>query len=164
MNDSERVRRTFIARAGHVVGPHCGDALSSAEGIHDGTPDDREREFLREGFGAHLRSLRLAAGLTQAELGKRAKVDRLHISRLELGRRRPEGGTVRRLVAQLVPPAKREVQRRHLNRLADTSWREWRRKQTARQGRPIPVTRSEFEGEIDRMITRAGAVRSVPGS
>jgi transcriptional regulator with XRE-family HTH domain len=158
----DTVHRTFNSRrASRVVGPQAGDRDVLPAKSHGGTPGDREREFLREGFGAHLRALRVSAGLTQAELGKRAKVDRVHISRLELGRRRPEGGTVRRLVAQLVPPTEREAQRRHLNRLADMSWREWRRKQTALRGRPIPVTRSEVVAEVDRLMNRVEALRGM---
>jgi transcriptional regulator with XRE-family HTH domain len=56
--------------------------------------------------GARLRSLRLAAGLTQLELAARSGVSHEAISLLELGRRGPQIATIRRLAEALeVAPA-----------------------------------------------------------
>jgi DNA-binding XRE family transcriptional regulator len=79
-------RRTSVARGRDEarVGPRAG------------TPAPHEQESLRRGFGARLRELGKAAGLTQAQLAERAGLDRGACVRLELGRR-PEGRTVRRL-------------------------------------------------------------------
>ena len=57
-------------------------------------------------FGANLRSLRLAAGLSQMQLGDRANLHFSEISRLERGLREPRLMTVVRLARALgVPPA-----------------------------------------------------------
>jgi transcriptional regulator with XRE-family HTH domain len=60
-------------------------------------------------FGPHLRALRIARGLTQAELAKRADTNTMFISKLERGVTTPTIGTLVRLaralgcsVAQLV--------------------------------------------------------------
>lgn len=57
-------------------------------------------------FGANLRRLRLAAGLSQMQLGDRAGLHFSEISRLERGLRDPRLTTVVRLARALgVPPA-----------------------------------------------------------
>jgi transcriptional regulator with XRE-family HTH domain len=56
--------------------------------------------------GAQLRSLRLAAGLTQLDLAARSGITHEAISRLELGTRSPRSETIRRLSRALdVDPA-----------------------------------------------------------
>jgi transcriptional regulator with XRE-family HTH domain len=56
--------------------------------------------------GAQLRSLRLAAGLTQLELAARSGITHEAISRLELGTRSPRSATIRRLSTALgIEPA-----------------------------------------------------------
>jgi transcriptional regulator with XRE-family HTH domain len=50
---------------------------------------------------AQLRSLRLAAGLTQLELAARSAITHEAISRLELATRSPRAETIRRLAAAL---------------------------------------------------------------
>lgn len=123
-----RARRVGSRQAGSLDRSKTKNAVQH----HDGIPDEREREFLAEGFGDHLRSLRLDAGLTQAQLAAKVKCTRETVSLLETGRRRPEAGMVRRLLRHLVPPERRRFERKQLNRMADTSWREWERK-TCRQ-------------------------------
>jgi transcriptional regulator with XRE-family HTH domain len=57
-------------------------------------------------FGATVRRLRLAAGLTQEQLGARCKMDLSAVSRLERGERNPRLDTLVRLAEALdVPPA-----------------------------------------------------------
>ena len=51
--------------------------------------------------GTRLRSLRVAAGLTQTELAARSGVPHETISRLELARRAPQAETVARLAEAL---------------------------------------------------------------
>ncbi len=55
----------------------------------------------RERLAAHLRSLRVEAGLSQAELAARSGVDQSAISFLERGRRRPTRKTMTRLAKAL---------------------------------------------------------------
>jgi transcriptional regulator with XRE-family HTH domain len=56
--------------------------------------------------GAQLRSLRLAAGMTQLDLAARSGITHEAISRLELGTRSPRSSTLHRLAAALdVEPA-----------------------------------------------------------
>jgi transcriptional regulator with XRE-family HTH domain len=44
---------------------------------------------VRQTVGLNVRRLRIAAGLTQAELAERMGVDRAYVSGLELGQRNP---------------------------------------------------------------------------
>ena len=62
------------------------NGLSRFASEHRGVPPSihhRRYEVLRK----HLRSLRRSAGLTQAELGVRLKVDQSHVSKVERGER-----------------------------------------------------------------------------
>jgi transcriptional regulator with XRE-family HTH domain len=66
-------------------------------------------------FGPHLRALRIARGLTQAQLAERADTNTMFISKLERGVTTPTIGTLVRLaralgcsVAQLVDVFDRE--------------------------------------------------------
>lgn len=57
-------------------------------------------------FGAKLKQLRLAAGLSQEELASRAGIDRTYVSSCERGRRNISLETICRLAAALdVAPA-----------------------------------------------------------
>jgi transcriptional regulator with XRE-family HTH domain len=47
------------------------------------------REDVRRMVGNNVRRLRIAAGITQAELAARLEIDRAYISSLELGQRNP---------------------------------------------------------------------------
>lgn len=58
-------------------------------------------------FGEALRRARLAAGLTQEQVGDRCHMDLTAVSRLERGQRNPRLDTIVRLAhAVNVPPAK----------------------------------------------------------
>lgn len=60
----------------------------------------------QEQFGRALRSARIAAGLTQEQVGDRCDMDLSAISRLERGQRNPRLDTIVRLAHALeVPPA-----------------------------------------------------------
>jgi DNA-binding XRE family transcriptional regulator len=52
-------------------------------------------------MGKNIRHLRIAAGLTQTALAKRAGLDRTHLSRLERGRLTPTLATLQRLAKTL---------------------------------------------------------------
>jgi len=52
-------------------------------------------------FGPHLRALRIARGLTQAELAERAETNTMFISKLERGVTTPTIGTLVRLARAL---------------------------------------------------------------
>jgi len=52
-------------------------------------------------FGAHLRELRLARGLTQAQLAERADTNTMFISKIERGVTTPTIGTLVRLAKAL---------------------------------------------------------------
>jgi transcriptional regulator with XRE-family HTH domain len=52
-------------------------------------------------FGPHLRALRIARGLTQAELAERADTNTMFISKLERGVTTPTIGTLIRLARAL---------------------------------------------------------------
>lgn len=56
-----------------------------------------ERDTLRASFGAALRAVRLAAGLTQQRLAALAEVDRRTVQRCEYGERRPRSDLIRLL-------------------------------------------------------------------
>ena len=58
-------------------------------------------------LGARLRSLRLAAGLTQAELARRTGIHRPNIARVEAGRHTPSLETLSRLAAAIGVPTTR---------------------------------------------------------
>ena len=58
-------------------------------------------------LGARLRSLRLAAGLTQAELARRTSIHRPNIARVEAGRHTPSLETLSRLAAAIGVPTTR---------------------------------------------------------
>jgi transcriptional regulator with XRE-family HTH domain len=116
MTDNERVHRTFIVRAHDV------------DGAHDGTPGPVERQFLAAGFGARLRTLRRAAGLTQAALADRAGRTRKFVSKLERGERRPESATLLLLSRALATSRDdQKAVRQELRLLAGDSARQWQR-------------------------------------
>lgn len=55
-------------------------------------------------FGPHLRALRIARGLTQAEIAERAETNTMFISKLERGVTTPTIGTLVRLARALECP------------------------------------------------------------
>jgi DNA-binding XRE family transcriptional regulator len=58
-------------------------------------------------LGQRLRALRLAAGLTQAELARRTGIHRPNIARVEAGRHTPSLETLARLAAAIGVPTTR---------------------------------------------------------
>ena len=54
-----------------------------------------------QGFGKHVRRLRIARELSQAGLATRARVTREYIARLEAGRHDPQLSTLKRLARAL---------------------------------------------------------------
>lgn len=74
------------------------DALRSASGTTNGAADiaiDGEK------LGARLKELRLAAGLTQAELARRTGIHRPNIARVEAGRHTPSLETLSRIASAI---------------------------------------------------------------
>lgn len=74
-------------------------------------------------FGAALRRMRLAAGMTQEQLGLEAGVQRNFISLIELGQNQPTIGTIAKLAkalglkaSELVAEAEREAQAGRIRR------------------------------------------------
>jgi DNA-binding XRE family transcriptional regulator len=67
----------------------------------NGVPLDGEQ------LGARLRELRLAAGLTQAELARRTGIHRPNIARVEAGRHTPSLETLSRLAVAIGVPTTR---------------------------------------------------------
>ena len=61
-------------------------------------------------LGGRIRTLRLAAGLTQAELARRTGIHRPNIARVEAGRHTPSLETIARLAAAIGVPATRVLQ------------------------------------------------------
>jgi DNA-binding XRE family transcriptional regulator len=61
-------------------------------------------------LGARLRALRVAAGLTQAELARRTGIHRPNIARVEAGRHTPSLETLSRLASAIGVPATRVLQ------------------------------------------------------
>lgn len=90
----------FVVRADEVVGRAALGLLSSANGSSgtNGGVVDGAR------LGAKLRALRLAAGLTQAELARRTGIHRPNIARVEAGRHTPSLETLARLAHAIGVP------------------------------------------------------------
>ena len=61
-------------------------------------------------LGARIRTLRLSAGLTQAELARRTGIHRPNIARVEAGRHTPSLETIARLAAAIGVPATRVLE------------------------------------------------------
>ena len=66
----------------------------------------RRNETIEQALGAKLRALREQQGLSQAELGRRAKQSQSNIARIEEGGRSPTVGTLAKLAEGLgIEPA-----------------------------------------------------------
>ncbi len=61
-------------------------------------------------LGGRIRTLRLGAGLTQAELARRTGIHRPNIARVEAGRHTPSLETIARLAAAIGVPATRVLE------------------------------------------------------
>lgn len=62
---------------------------------------------LRKAFGARVRELRLAAGLSQEELAHRAEIDRSYVGQVERGERNISLDNIHRLAESLETVASR---------------------------------------------------------
>lgn len=63
---------------------------------------DKDRQARdREAFGARLRNIRIAAGLTQEQLAKGAELNRYTVSLYELGQRAPTADVLPRIARTL---------------------------------------------------------------
>lgn len=80
-----------------TVRPRSADAGTNGRGV----PIDGAR------LGARLRELRVAAGLTQAELARRTGIHRPNIARVEAGRHTPSLDTLARLASAIGVPTTR---------------------------------------------------------
>jgi transcriptional regulator with XRE-family HTH domain len=127
------------AHVGLTVGPNRSETVS--HGVNgspasapvrprlDGNTDTRglvseeEREHLQP-FGADVRTMRKAAGLTQEQLGKLAGIGTTHISRLEQGRRRPSVDAIKALARILAPSGTADAVEQRWGTLAGDSLRE----------------------------------------
>lgn len=90
----------FEIRAEDVPVTSNGESSSNSE-----LPDPGEMNGQK--LGARIRSLRLAAGLTQAELARRTGIHRPNIARVEAGRHTPSLETLARLAAAIGVPTTR---------------------------------------------------------
>jgi len=92
----------FVVRADHVASrassgiTGVNGSVSGSGGVVDGAK-----------LGAKLRALRLAAGLTQAELARRTGIHRPNIARVEAGRHTPSLETLARLAHAIGVPTTR---------------------------------------------------------
>jgi DNA-binding XRE family transcriptional regulator len=104
--------RELVLRAAAVSGP-IGAGLGVGIGI--GSKDHHDDHGAGNGIngvgavdgarlGARLRELRLAAGLTQAELARRTGIHRPNIARVEAGRHTPSLETLARLASAIGVP------------------------------------------------------------
>ncbi|MDB4986259.1 MAG: hypothetical protein JWN04_1437 [Myxococcaceae bacterium] len=73
--------------------------IAGARTVNDGTTALGDVDGVR--LGQRLRALRLAAGLTQAELARRTGIHRPNIARVEAGRHTPSLETLARLAAAI---------------------------------------------------------------
>ena len=95
--DQNAARATLELKSG-VSCQLKADALRSASGTTNGSADiaiDGEK------LGARLKELRLAAGLTQAELARRTGIHRPNIARVEAGRHTPSLETLSRIASAI---------------------------------------------------------------
>ncbi len=89
---SDIVARDRDVLAGPITSSATGDVLADLDGPR---------------LGARVRALRLAAGLTQAELARRTGIHRPNIARVEAGRHTPSLETLARLAAAIGVPTTR---------------------------------------------------------
>lgn len=94
--------RELTLRASAISGAHASvRPPSSAPGVN-GTNGTMTIDGVR--LGARLRELRVAAGLTQAELARRTGIHRPNIARVEAGRHTPSLETLARLASAIGVP------------------------------------------------------------
>jgi DNA-binding XRE family transcriptional regulator len=90
--------RQLLVRAATVAAANGRAAHSVSNGLEGASAVDGAR------LGARLRELRLAAGLTQAELARRTGIHRPNIARVEAGRHTPSLETLARLASAIGVP------------------------------------------------------------
>jgi DNA-binding XRE family transcriptional regulator len=90
--------RQLLIRAATVAAASGRAAQSVSNGLEGASAVDGAR------LGARLRELRLAAGLTQAELARRTGIHRPNIARVEAGRHTPSLETLARLASAIGVP------------------------------------------------------------
>lgn len=91
--DQSATRATLQLQSGAV----CQLSVASAETASAMNRGQNEIAIDSEKLGARLRELRLAAGLTQAELARRTGIHRPNIARVEAGRHTPSLETLTRI-------------------------------------------------------------------
>lgn len=97
---------SFPALGGSNNG-HAADALSAGALTAGALTSGALGEIDGQRLGARIRSLRLQAGLTQAELARRTGIHRPNIARVEAGRHTPSLETLARLAAAIGVPTTR---------------------------------------------------------
>jgi transcriptional regulator with XRE-family HTH domain len=125
-------------------------------GKPDGHVTGQEQEELAAGFGARLRELREAAGLTRARLAALAGVAEMTVDFLEHGHRRPGKTTVAAMAAILRPQNAEEVAE-ELTALAGGSLRQgWKRNSLpAERGLTLEQARRALQlAREDRALAR----------
>lgn len=111
-DDGSPVRKIELSQDGTtaVVDLESGISISlQATGVSPGIAPDAEGTMDVDGakLGARLRSLRVQAGLTQAELARRTGIHRPNIARVEAGRHTPSLETLARLAQAIGVPTTR---------------------------------------------------------
>lgn len=111
--DAESARIELASGRELVLG--AGEAWTRS--VRSSTPEGRSlsaAEILAQidgpTLGARIRTLRLGAGLTQAELARRTGIHRPNIARVEAGRHTPSLETIARLAAAIGVPATRVLE------------------------------------------------------
>ncbi len=91
--DPRATKATLRLRSGAV----CQLTTTSMQTSSNLTDGQNDVAISGERLGARLRELRLAAGLTQAELARRTGIHRPNIARVEAGRQTPSLETLARI-------------------------------------------------------------------
>lgn len=117
----EAVSEASTGRTAKPASGHVGPILNGNTDTR-GQVSEEERAHLQP-FGADVRTLRKAAGLSQERLGKLAGIGPTHISRLEQGRRRPSVDAITALARILAPEGTTDAVEQRLARLAGDSLR-----------------------------------------
>lgn len=153
-NGSENVSHGVTGQSGQIAGAGVRPKLDGNTDTRGLVPED-ERVHLQV-FGADVRTLRKAAGLTQEQLGKLAGIGTTHISRLEQGRRRPSVDAIKALARILAPSGTTEAVEQRLGTLAGDSLREGaaRRKRQAenKHRKAAAAEMARFQRKMGRLV------------
>lgn len=96
--------KSFDVQAAQLVPPRVEGSPSSSGQLAAATQELALSSIDGTKLGARVRELRLAAGLTQAELARRTGIHRPNIARVEAGRHTPSLETLARLAAAIGVP------------------------------------------------------------